>query len=261
MKTIVRLLIVGIVLAAASIAASAQTTPSPAPSPVTFTVMAWDMFDPDNDLELNYPSGGKLRTMRAAWRDRSPAMECDGPGPLVFSRTIERDGQKTEQPVATAIIPEGVTRALLVFGRAPGPGPAGGPAVRVMVIDDSYAVFPGQSARFLNYSRVELGGSLGDRDFFVSPGHDVVVPAALPETNRLLPFRLARRDATGAWKKLRSTGLPMSPNLRTLVFFIDDPARPDRPEMVLIRDTVPPTAPARNQIGEITSLRVNRQVH
>ena len=38
-------------------------------------------------------------------------------------------------------------------------------------------------------------------------------------------------------------------------------ARPDRPEMVLIRDTVPSPAPARNPTGEIASLRVNRYVH
>lgn len=246
MKTTLRHLIASVLLVTAAVLANAQNaspaTPS-APAPVTFTVMAWDVFHPDHDLELNYTSRGKLRPMRVTWRDRSPAMECDGPGPLVFSRTVERDGQKTETPVATAIIPEGITRALLVFGRDPAPAP-GQPGIRILVIDDSYAIFPGQSARFLNYSRMTLGGSLGEQPFEVAPGGDRVVPAALPETNRLLPFRLARRDASGAWKKLRSTGLPMSPNLRTLVFLIEDPARPERPQMVLIRDTVAPPPPA-----------------
>jgi hypothetical protein len=241
MKNIIRRLLAGVILATAAMSLGAKGAAVPPPAPVTFTVMAWDVFDPDQDLELNYTRQGKPSTLRAVWRDRSPALECDGPGPLVFSRTVVRDGQKTEEPVATAIIPEGVTRALLIFGRAPSPS-AGETAIRIMVIDDGYTVFPGQSARFLNYSRMELGGSLGDKDFIVPPGRDVVVRAALPETNRLLPFRLARRDGTGAWKKLRSTGLPMTSGLRALVFLIDDPARPDRPDMVVIRDTVSPPA-------------------
>jgi hypothetical protein len=213
--------------------------------PVKFTALAWDVFDPDNDLTLNYTLNGKPVPLTISWRDRSPPMVCDGPGTLVFSRTVQRDGKPVEVPVATAIIPEGMTRVLLVFGRNP-KAAAGEPRIRVMVVDDSYAVFPGQSARFLNYSQVELGGSLGGQSFVVPPGGDTVVPATMPEANRLLAFRLARRDTAGAWKKLRSTGLPMSAGLRTLVFLTEDPSRPDRPEMTLIRDVVePPPAPER----------------
>jgi hypothetical protein len=225
---------------------------------VTFTVMAWDVFDPDHDLELNYFSQGKSRTLQAVWRDRSQPLECDGAGPLVFSRTVERDGEKIEVPVTTAIIPAGATRVLLVFGRNANPTTGESP-VRVMVIDDSHALFPGQSVRFLNYSRMTLGGSVGEQRFEILPGGDRVVPAALPEPNRLLPFRLARRDDQGSWQKLRSTGLPMSDRLRVLVFLIDDPARPGRAEMVMLRDRVPPPvipAPGTTD-GPALGLRVN----
>lgn len=207
----------------------------PKPAPV-FTALAWDVFDPSGELVLNYTHKKKLRTVQILWRDRSQPMPIDGAGELVFTRTVERDGKKVEMPVATAEIPEGMTRALLVFGPNPNPGP-GESRIRVMVIDDSYPVFPGQSVRFVNYSRLSLGGSLGATAFEVAPGRDQVVPAALPEANRLLPFKLARREAAG-WRKLRSTGLPMTEGLRVLVFLLDDAAHPGRAEMVLLRDKV-----------------------
>lgn len=228
----------------------AQEPAVPKPAPVLFTVMAWDYIDPNKDLTLNYSSKGKLQATEILWRDRSPALPCDGPGPLVFSQTVTRDGKKIEVPVVTAIIPEGVTRALIVFGRnaSPRPGESG---LRVMVIDDSYATFPGQSVRLVNFSTKELGGALGERDFTVPPGRDLVVPATLPEANRLLPFRLARRDGGGGWQKLRSTGLPMTEGLRVLVFLIDDAVRPERVEMVLIRDVAPVMKTAAPPVSEI----------
>ncbi|HEY9250471.1 MAG TPA: hypothetical protein VIO38_15135 [Rariglobus sp.] len=209
-----------------------------------FTAFAWDVLNPDGDLVLNFKVKGKPQSVGIAWRDRSLPLVCEGPGPLVFTRTGERDGKPVEIPVASADIPEEMTRALLVFGLNPSREP-GAPLYRVKVIDDSYTVFPGQSVRFLNYSSMELGGSLGTQAFVVMPGGDQVVPATLPETNRLLPFRLARRDAAGGWKKLRSTGLPMSEGLRVLVFLLDDPQKPGRTELVLLRDRVetPPPIP------------------
>lgn len=213
---------------------------APKPAPV-FTALAWDVFDPSEELVLNYTHKKKLNTVRILWRDRSQPMPIDGPGALVFSRTVERDGKKVEVPVATADIPEGVTRALLVFGPNPNPAP-GESRIRIMVIDDSYSVFPGQSVRFINYSRLSLGGSVGATAFEVAPGRDQVVPATLPEANRLLPFKLARREA-GGWKKLRSTGLPMTEGLRVLVFLLDDPVQAGRAEMVMLRDRVEPVTP------------------
>jgi len=222
----------------------ATEPPVPPKPPVVFTVMAWDtLTTADADLVLNYTLKGKPQPVAISWRSQSQPFPCDGTGPLVFTRTVERDGKKTEVPVVTAEIPEGVTRAFLIFGRNPSPVP-GAPAFLVRVLNVGYDVFPGQSVRFLNYSSVELGGSLGEAPFAVAPGGDRVVPATLPETNRLLPFRLARRDGVG-WKKLRSTGLPMTAGLRVLIFLIDDPQHPGRLELVLLRDQVepPPTPP------------------
>ena len=205
--------------------------------------MAWDtLTTSDADLVLNYTLKGKLQPVAISWRSQSQPFPCDGTGPLVFTRTVERDGKKTEVPVVTADIPEGVTRAFLIFGRNHSPAPDA-PTFRIRVLNVGYEGFPGQSVRFLNYSSVELGGSLGAQSFSVAPGGDRVVPAALPETNRLLPFRLARREGDG-WKKLRSTGLPMTAGLRVLIFLIDDPQHPGRLEMVLLRDQVePPSSP------------------
>ena len=214
--------------------------PAPGP-PVVFTALAWDVFDPDEDLVLNYTHKGKPRAVQIPWRDRSQPLPIDGVGELVFTRTVRREGKPVEVPVATAIIPAGMTRALLVFGKITGAAP-GTPSIRIVVIDDSYSVFPGQSVRLLNYSRMSLGGSVGGARFEVSPGGDQVVPAGLPEANRLLPFKLARKDADG-WKKLRSSGLAMTEGLRVLVFMIDDSARPGRPDMVILRDRVEPAAP------------------
>lgn len=259
MRFFVLVWVVCLGVSASGRAQDASPTPTPAPSPpVKFTTMAWDGLDPEGDLTLNYKTGGKLRQAVVVWRDRSMPLPCDGAGALVFSRTVVRDGEKVEEPVATAMIPVGAKRVLLVFGRNPKPSP-GETAVRIAVIDDSYEVFPGQSVRLLNYSRSILAGRLGESDFEVAPGGDRVVPAALPETNRLLSFRLARRDEGGAWRKLRSTGLPMAAEMRVLVFLLDAPGEPGRVEMVMVRDRVePPPAPESRPPALAAGIRVNR---
>lgn len=224
--------------------AQAEEPSAPKP-PVMFSAMAWDtLTTTDADLVLNYTrKGGKPQPVTITWRNPSQPFPCDGAGPLVFTRTVKHDGKIAEVPVVTANIPAGLTRALLIFGRNPSHDPGVSPFL-VKVLNVGYDVFPGQSVRFLNYSSVELGGSLGVQSFSVAPGGDQVVPAALPETNRLLPFKLARRD-NGGWKKLRSTGLPMAAGLRVLVFLLDDPHHPGRLEMVLLRDQVEePASPA-----------------
>lgn len=221
------------------------TEPAASKPVVMFTAFAWDALTDDGNLVLNVKVKGVILPVQIAWRDRSPPLVFDGPGQLVFTRTTKRDGKTVEAPVASADIPAGMSRVLLVFGRNTVKGPGELPYI-VKVFDDSYTVFPGQSVRFLNYSRTELGGSLGSQAFSVAPGGDQVVPATLPETNRLLPFRLARRDEAGGWKRLRSTGLPMEERLRVLVFMIEDHQHPGQTELVLLRDRVepePPTAP------------------
>lgn len=245
------------VCAAAALRAADPTTERP----VLFTTLAWEILDPSEELTLNYTHKDRPQSVSILWRERSRPMPIDGPGELTFTRTVTRDGQAVEVPVATARIPEGVSRALLVFGPNPRHGP-GESSIRVLVIDDSLPVFPGQSVRLVNYSTMELGGEVGTRAFSVAPGRDQVVPADLPETNRLLPLRLARRDAQGGWKKLRSTGLPMTPDLRVLVFLVDDPARPGSPRLTLIRDTVAPEAPEVNHERGLTlGLRVKPAPH
>jgi hypothetical protein len=216
--------------------ASEPVVPKPV---VKITAFAWDVLTPDGDLLLNLKVKGRLTPVQIAWRDRSLPLVYDGPGPLVFTRTEQRDGKAVEVPVARADIPEGMSRVLLVFGRNPARGP-GELRYLVKVLDDSYTVFPGQSVRFLNYTQIELGGSLGDKAFSVAPGGDQVVPTTLPERNRLLPFKLAQRDAHGEWKRLRSTGLPMTEGLRVLVFLITDRRQTGQPEMVLLRDRMEP---------------------
>ncbi len=227
--------------------AAEPVTPKPL---VMFTAFAWDALTPDGNLVLNVKVKNKINPVQIAWRDRSVPFVYEGTGPLVFTQTGERDGKPVEVPVASADIPAGMSRVLLVFGRNPAHGP-GELRYIVKVLDDSYTVFPGQSVRFLNYSKTELGGSLGGQPFSVAPGAGQIVPATLPEKNRLLPFQLARRDVAGAWKKLRSTGLPMTEGLRVLVFMVDDRQHPDQPELVLLRDRVEPeVAPAPRTGGD-----------
>lgn len=217
--------------------------PAPPASPVVFTAFAWDVFDTEKDLTVNYRQSGKKQAVEVTWRDRSAAGTCDGPGPLVFTQTIVRDGKSIEAPVASADIPAGVTRALLMFGRNPSRAPGALP-YEVKVFDDSYSIFPGQSVRFLNYSRTELGGLLGEQTFSVVPGREQVVPAVRPPDGQLVSLRLAGRDATGGWRKLRSTMLPMSEGQRVLVFLTDSRRHSASPELVILRDRVEADSPA-----------------
>ena len=231
-----------------ALAALRAQEPAAPPAPIVFSAFAWDVFNAEKDPTLNFRRRGKLQSVELAWRDRSTPQACDGPGPLVFTHTEVRDGKSTEVPAASAEIPAGMTRALLVFGRNAARGPDALP-YSVFVIDDSYEVFPGQSVRFINRSRVEVAGSVGDRMFTVAPGREQVVAALLAPGARMSSLRLAGRDSTGSWRKLRSTMLPMSVGQRVLIFLVDDPRRPDSPEMVLLRDQVEPEASSPSPAG------------
>ncbi|MFH1499225.1 MAG: hypothetical protein ABII82_15530, partial [Verrucomicrobiota bacterium] len=89
---------------------------SSASGPVLFTTMAWDVFSAEDDFSLNYRAAGKSRVAEIPWRMRSEVMECQG-GPLVFTRTIRTAEGETEVPVATAAIPDGASRVMLIFSR------------------------------------------------------------------------------------------------------------------------------------------------
>ncbi|MFH1499764.1 MAG: hypothetical protein ABII82_18285, partial [Verrucomicrobiota bacterium] len=93
------------------------------------------------------------------------------------------------------------------------------------------------SVRILNSTGMTLGGLLGEQSFEVAPGDDRVVPAGVSEQGRLLTFKLARLEQ-GGWRRLRSTGLPMSDSSRVLLFVMEDPQAPGRPGLVMIRDQV-----------------------
>jgi hypothetical protein len=227
---------VACLLAASALVAHADPV-APKP-PAVFSALSWDLPIPEGGLPLNVRVNGKAGTVELFGRERSIPQTFTGAGELVFTQMIERDGEPVAVPAAKARIPDGVTRALLVFRLNPSRGPADLPYL-VTVIDDGYAVFPGQTVRFMNWSQLTLGGLLGEKTFTVDPGKEQVVTASLPEPDHLLPFKLARRDASGAWRRLRSTGLPMHAGLRVLVFLVDDPLRPGRSEMVLIRDVAP----------------------
>lgn len=235
-----RLGIFGGVFALFVLMAHAEAPSAPAQQAL-FTALSWDLVIPDGGLSLNVRVKNKERSVVLFGRERSAPQLCDGRSELVFTKTISRDGKSIEAPVAKAVIPNGMTRVLLIFRVNPSRSPSDLPYL-VTSIDDSYSVFPGQTVRFMNCSTQALGGMIGIKTFTVEPGADQVVPVSLPEPDHLLPLKLAGRDANGVWRKLRSTGLPMSPGQRALVFMIDDPARPGRANLLLLSDQVEPPA-------------------
>ena len=112
---IIRLLALALGLSA-SLCAQEPAPPAP---PVVVTAFAWDVFDTEKDLTVNYRHKGKKQTVEIAWRDRSVPQACDGPGAQVFTQKVIRDGKSSEVPVSKAEIPDAVTLAMLVFGRNP----------------------------------------------------------------------------------------------------------------------------------------------
>lgn len=148
-------------------------------------------------------------------------------------------------PVAVADIPEGITRALLLFIPVPDPTPSG-PAMRIYVVDDSPRTLPAGYASVINASGREYKAKLGDELLDVPHGIGGKVPV-----KGTVELRLAARDGDGWVVGGRHTFKLGENNRVSLVFF--PPTSPTGIAPIirtLIEDVVPEgTADSPTQVA------------
>jgi hypothetical protein len=118
--------------------------------------------------ELFYDSGGKDVPVEILDATRSRFYKLTGPKTVAFYRIVtDAEGKKTRQTVVTVDVAGAGLWPLLVFV----PDKNGGPeAVRVVAIADDLESFPAPQFRFVNFTPVQLGLTLGSERVVLSPG-------------------------------------------------------------------------------------------
>lgn len=210
-----------ILLLAVTLATHAQPQPSVT---VDMTLMCWD-----EEVEVTYPGYDGESPITVPKQVRSLPLTYQGPRQFVLSKVEPSvEAEKPEiTPFASVTIPPESKQVLVIFIRNNTAG-AGDLPYRSVIIDDSFSVFPAQSIRMLNFTRHELAGQLGKKEFRLPSQGEVVVEANEAQPPKyLLGFRLMRQEKeTTKWRPVRSTIFSLSPRMRILVFLLENPSQP-----------------------------------
>lgn len=137
------------------------------------------------------------------------------------------------KPAATAKIPAGLKRAILVFVAAE-PGAAGLPW-RVFVIEDSPKNFPEGGAFVANFHRQDIRFVIGENKTMLKPGgsHGFPRPEKRDEFNMApVVFQFQQKEV---WTTASESMLRFAPGLRYLIFAFVDPAS-GRPRISTYQD-------------------------
>jgi hypothetical protein len=162
-----------IALTALTVAVLAQPPP-PADQPLRFTV-----FSAQPIAGLGFaPRPGVAATKLVFYPTaRSPRYEYRGPMPLRFTDAA------SGAVVAEAVVPPEIHDALLLFAAVePAPAAAGKPAnglrYQVSVLDDSAMRHASGGLAIINFSGLELSGTIGKTDVTLKPGLNSTMPVS-----------------------------------------------------------------------------------
>jgi len=195
------------------------------------SIMCWN-----DELELTYPGYDGDAPILAPMQVRSASFHYDGPSVMQLELPVlDSEGKVIKTtPAAQVTIPLGLDQILVIL--LPQRSQAGLP-YRSIVVDDRFETFPKQSLRFLNFTKNQLAGQLGENRFEIAPmGDTVSQPLKTIGSKSLVPFRMIRYvEATKTWRPVRSTAFSMPTNVRILVLVLENPTEPDL-KFVLLRD-------------------------
>ncbi len=244
-----RHLINGLLLAVLifTLALPVTAKPRAQPTPIEFTVFARyrqqnlqflpDAQSPPQSLEFF----GNTRSPAYSYTGKSRQLPIYEAAPLTaYWEALTRDPRNPPAlpvPVAIADIPEGLTRALLLFIPVRNP-PAGQPRLRVYVVDDSPHTLPAGFAAVINASGREYKAQLGEEIMDVPHGIGGKVPAT-----GTVELRLATQDGNDWVVSGRHTFRLGNKDRVSLVFFPPTSPTGIAPIIRTLIDTMPDEKP------------------
>lgn len=92
----------------------------------------------------------------------------------------------------------------------------------VMPINAENLKFPGGSFLFINASNMNIGGSIGDKQFALRPGQQSLIKPKPDHPNNICQVTLSYKREED-WKTFYDTRWPSNEKYRSLVFFYQDP--------------------------------------
>jgi hypothetical protein len=221
----------GLVLAVTTLLAQ---TPVPAAAEPTvtvkFRVVTWQSGSPAG---FTYQYNNKSIAVTELYDDtRSKTYDYSGPATLYLYPIAPPVTEKpttalpeSPQPIARISIPTGIRYPLFLLV----PNPSGPEPYRTVVFDDSPESFPFQSYFLVNYNSRRVAASIAESRIIIEPAQSHLVISKDQSLNLKLGVSL---DENGGWKLVFNDYFPNWPELRTVVFIIDD-IRTTHPKLVI----------------------------
>lgn len=174
---------------------------------------------------LKYVNGDAVEILDVYNRGLSAPKQYRGANPIVFFREVESvDGEGSIRiPVATAVIPSGVKRALLLFTKDKGKTEE---SYQVAVIERNLDTFPAGSYQICNSSRYNLAGKIGEKQFRLGPGDIKCVKMPVSEKQNV-EVKFAN-EIDGTWTLFYSSVWGSKANRRVNIFVVESP-NPNHP--------------------------------
>jgi len=176
-----------------------------------FRLISWDSVISD----LGFLSGGEKPTaVNILPNSRSSFYEYEGPGPVVFGRTVTGpDGKPVFEVAATVPVKEFGERTLLMFFNKPGaPG-----QYNVTGFDDSDSAIPAGGYRFLNFTPNTLAVKCGDASGTMPPRGSLLLRSKTTDSPEIMPVEVVAKT-DGGYQRAFASRWPYGATTRTLVF-------------------------------------------
>lgn len=218
-------------LALAVTSLHAQTPAATEPTvTVKFRVVTWQSGSP---ATFSYKNNNKSIAVTELYAEtRSKSYDYTGPETLYLypaappaTTTPATTPAEPPKPIARISIPTTIRYPLFILV----PNPAGPEPYRAVVFDDSPEVFPFQSYFLVNYSQKRVAASIGQSRVLIEAGQSHLAVSKDKVLNFMLGVSL---EENGGWKLIYDDFFPNWPDLRTVIFIVDD-TRGTRPRLMI----------------------------
>lgn len=198
--------------------AQARPADEPPPMDVKFRCLGWRL-SPEHPFE--FFSEGEwvaINDLNTFHRSLEP-YHYVGPNPVVF---YMKNAADERVPVCQVDLSGDFLEPLLLFTKVKSADPES-PRYHALLFEDHDSRFPPGSFHFINLTRMELSGKIGDSTFQLAPGKQLNVTPSLPPSQRAVHFLLATREASGALRPLKSTYMQYDADTKHLTFVLPHP--------------------------------------